>query len=111
MIEAIIYDYLKNDAELNIYTEQPKQKPQYFYVMEKTAGGRTDHVNQSTLAIQSYAPTLYEAASMNETLKGIMLDAIKLDEVSDVQINSDYNYTDPTTKQYRYQAVFVISHY
>ncbi|MBR4406076.1 MAG: hypothetical protein IKT30_06850 [Bacteroidaceae bacterium] len=91
--------------------EQPAKKPSAFYLMEKTAGGQSDKINQATIAIQSYADTLYDAALMNETIKAAMTDAIELDEVSRVEINSDYNFTDPTTKQYRYQAVFVVTYY
>lgn len=111
MIEETLYNYLKTTKKLAIYMEQPKTKPAAFYVMEKTAGGQTNHINVSTLAIQSYADTLYNAAVMNETVKAAMADAIELPQVSGVELNSDYNYTDPTTKQYRYQAVFVVKHY
>lgn len=111
MIEKILYDYLSTTKKLTIYLEQPKVKPDAFYIMEKTAGGQTDKVNRATIVIQSYAKTLYDAALMNETIKTAMNDAIELDEVSRVEINSDYNYTDPTTKQYRYQAVFVVTYY
>lgn len=111
MIETVIYDYLKNTKQLAIYTEQPKSKPQAFYLMEKTAGGFLNGVNTSTITIQSYAQTLYDAALMNDVIKDAMLDAVSLDAVSGVRINSDYNFTDPTTKQYRYQAVFVLTHY
>ena len=36
---------------------------------------------------------------------------IDLDRVTKVSLNSDYNYTDTTTKHYRYQAVFNVTHY
>ena len=110
MIEKVILDYLI-DQKLTVYMEQPKVKPDSFYLMEKTAGGQTDKVNTSTIIIQSYADALYNAALMNEAIKLVMAEAVTLDEVSRVELNSDYNYTDPTTKQYRYQAVFVITHY
>jgi hypothetical protein len=48
---------------------------------------------------------------MNEEVKAVMKNAITLDEISRVEVNSDYNFTDPTTKIYRYQAVFVVTHY
>lgn len=111
MIEKILYDYLSTTKKLAIYLEIPRDKPDSFYIMEKTAGGQTDKVNRATIVIQSYAPTLYDAALMNEAIKNAMLDALELDDISRVEINSDYNYTDPTTKQYRYQAVFVVTHY
>lgn len=65
----------------------------------------------TTYAFQSYAPTLYEAALLNAELKEVLKDLIKLDEISRIKLNSDYNYTDTTTKEYRYQAVFDITHY
>jgi len=34
-----------------------------------------------------------------------------LNEIGKVKLNSDYNFTDTVTKQYRYQAVYDISHY
>ena len=111
MIEKILYDYLSTTKKLAIYMEQPKVKPSAFYIMEKTAGGITDKVNRATIAIQSYADTLYDAALMNETVKAAMIDTVELDEISGVIVNSDYNFTDPNTKQYRYQAVFVVTHY
>lgn len=111
MIEKILYDYLSGEKKLAIYTEQPRVKPDVFYIMEKTASSEIDKIKTATFAIQSYATTLYDAALMNEIIKECMTDAIELDEISRVDINSDYNYSDPTTKQYRYQAVFVVTYY
>lgn len=112
MIETVLLNYL-NTAELSaaVYMEQPKVKPEAFFVLEKTGGSQINHINESNFAIQSNAPSLAMAAEMNEEIKAAMLDAITLDEISRVEINGDYNYTDATTKQYRYQAVFVITHY
>lgn len=58
------------------------------------------------LAIQSYAPSMYEAARLNERVKAAMDSAAELDAVSASRLNSDYNFTDTTTKRYRYQAVY-----
>ena len=40
-----------------------------------------------------------------------MLQIIELSEITRVDLNSDYNFTDETTKQPRYQAVFDLVHY
>lgn len=48
---------------------------------------------------------------MNESIIELMLEAVSLVDISRVSLNSNYNYTDPNTKQYRYQAVFDITHY
>ena len=83
-----------------------------FAVIEKTSGGVIDNfVCSATLAIQSYGSTLLEAAQTNELVKGLMVSAIELSDVARCRLNSDYNFTDTTKKQYRYQAVFDIIHY
>jgi len=114
LIEKIINDYLNTleEAPAPSYTEMPETFPCKCYLIEKTGGSRRDHINRATVAIQSYGGSLYEAATLNEALKDIMLnDLIQLEEVSGVELNSDYNYTDTTTKRYRYQAVFSVTYY
>lgn len=112
MIETVLLNYL-NSANLSatVYMEQPKDKPDTFYVLEKTGGDKTNHINESNFIVQSNALSLAGAAEMNEEIKTAMFNAITLDEISRVELNGDYNYTDSATKQYRYQAVFVITHY
>lgn len=114
MIEETLYTYLSANGVLDapIYTEIPQNPPLIFYTMEKTGSSLTNHVYSSTFAIQSHADTLYHAASMNEEIKNVMLDdAIALNEVASIRLNSDYNYTDTTSKKYRYQAIFDVIHY
>lgn len=117
MIEKVIYDYLNNcfaDNALGIsaYMERPANPPESYVLIEKTgSGGEENHIKKSTLAIQSIKPSLYEAAVLNESVKDFMRAAISLDSITKVEINSDYNFTDGTTKTYRYQAVFDITHY
>jgi hypothetical protein len=112
MIEEILYDYLGDSLSVPVYLEIPYEYPSKFYVIEKTGGGQVNHIKSATIAIKSYADSMYDAAQMNEELKEVMLgDILILDEIASVQLNSDYNFTDTTTKQYRYQAVFDIRYY
>lgn len=114
MIEKIIYDYLSglDDLSAPVYTEVPEDMPSTFYLVEKTGGTLTNHISKSTIAIQSYAESLYEAIQMNAVIKEVMIyGLINSNEVANVSLNSDYNFTDTETKQYRYQAVFEITHY
>lgn len=112
MIEQVIKDYLNNcGLEAPTYLEVPKDPPTRYYTVEKT-GGSGKHIFYSTVAIQSHSDTLYTAADMMESLKKIMLFCfIELDYVTRVELNSDYNFTDTESKEYRYQAVFDIVHY
>lgn len=114
MIEKIIYDYLKtalSSDEIPVYMERPAQKPACYVLLEKTGGGEDNHIKRATIAVQSINTSLYNTAVLNEKVINLMSAAISLDEVCKVELNSDYNFTDASTKEYRYQAVFDIKHY
>ena len=111
MIEKTILDYMKEHASVPAHMQRPENPADAFILIEKAGSGRENHVDESTIAIQSYAKSLYEAALLNEEVKELMESILELDEISSVQLNSDYNFTEPARKQYRYQAVFDITHY
>ncbi len=111
MIEVTVYNYLNNALSVPVYTELPKEKPQRFVVLDKIGSSKENHLSSSTIAFQSYAESKYQAAFLNEQVKEAIENMIVLDEVSKVELNSDYNFADTTTKEYRYQAVYEIYHY
>lgn len=111
MIEITLYDYLKTMLDVPVYMEIPAEKPQSYVVIEKTGSSLKHWLYTSMFAIQSYAQTLLGAAELNEAVRTAMLAADSLPDISRVDLNSDYNYTEPGTAQYRYQAVFDIYHY
>lgn len=111
MIEKTILDYLNAHVSVPCFMERPEVPPASYVLIEKTGSTRSNHINQATLALQSYAPTLYQAAALNEEIKTIMDESIELDSVCRAQLNSDYNFTDTAAKQYRYQAAYDITHY
>lgn len=111
MIEIIIKKYLDEHLTVSSFLEKVEDMPNSYVLFEKTGSSKSNYLSSSTFAFQSYAPSMYEAAKLNEELKGIVEQLIILDEVSGVSLNSDYNFTDTETKEYRYQAVFDINHY
>ena len=111
MIEEILLDYLETAAEVPVYLEIPENMPARFIILEKTGSGCEDHIFSATMAVQSYAKSLYEAAALNETVKGALLYGQTPDGIGRVKLNSDYNFTDPDLDRYRYQAVYDITHY
>lgn len=107
MIEIIILNYLNANLSVPAMMEREKTVPDKFVILEKTSGGERNHVSSATFAFQSYSKkSMYEAASLNEELKQVVKNMIALDTISSVKLNSDYNFTDTSTKEYRYQAVF-----
>lgn len=112
MIEQYLIEKLNNsDLQDVVYTQQPEEKPERFYTLEKTGGGFYNQISECTVIVKSNAPTLYESGLMNDALKRAFFDLVKYPEISRVYLNSDYNDTDPTTQQNRYAAVFVVTYY
>lgn len=111
MIEKTILDHLKTELNVPVYVDVPANPPTQRVVIEKTGGGIDSYVRHSVVTIQSYAASRYEAAVLNEAVVAAMYNAVMLADVSAVELNSDYDYTNTATKEYRYQAVFEIVHY
>lgn len=115
MIEITIRNFLESKLTVPVLMEIPKSPASQFVIIEKTGGGQTDHIDSAIMTIQSYGPSMEMAAELNDEVKKWMLDGMEglvtLDEIAKVSLNSDYNYTDTTSKRYRYQAVFEIVHY
>lgn len=105
MIEKIILDYLSERLSCPVVMERDNNSAP-FVLLEKTGSGRTDRINSATIAVQSYGESLYKTAELNEQVKTILENITELDTVTRCALNSDYNFTDTETKDYRYQALF-----
>ena len=117
MIEATIIGYLNNvEGMAPVFAERPEQVPPKYVLVEKTGTSTENRITTSTIAVQSISNTLQngsllDAMNLNELVKTSMDGLVSLDSISGVSLNSDYNFTDETTKEYRYQAVFMVTHY
>ena len=111
MIEIIIKQYLDGRLSVPSFLEYPTAPPPKFVVFEKTGSDKNNHLPSSTFAFKSYAESMYESALLNDEVKEVVESMIELDEIRSIKLNSDYDFTDTTTKEYRYQAVFDIKHY
>ena len=112
MIELIVLNALSTMlTPIPVVMEVPEEKPGTYVVLEKTGSQRVNRVDGATFAVQSYAPTLYEAAALNEQVKSAMDQLPYLtEEIFRAALNSDYNFTDTETKERRYQAVYDITY-
>lgn len=109
MIEITLLEYLKSKLNVPIVLEEIQEKE--YVLIERTGSGIDNHIKNTTFAIQSYSDSLYNAAFLNEEVKEAMEHFAELDEISRCELNTDYNYTDTSTKHYRYQAIFDIVNY
>lgn len=111
MIEVIVLNYLSTAIDVPVVTEIPDEPVDRFVLLKKADGSESDHLSFAMFTVQSYGPSMAEAAVLNQTVKAAMKRIIELDDISGCHLNSDYNFTDTASKRYRYQAVFDIYHY
>ena len=110
MIEMTICNYLSTKLDCQVLPEKPKRPFGRMVFVERT-GGNGRFIRNTTIAIQSYGTSMYEAAELNEEVIRAMESIWELNEIVKVDLNQNYNFTDTTTKEYRYQAVFDVKHY
>jgi len=120
MVETIVIDWLNSHLPVPAYGSEPanehpgdiemRERPK-FCVVQKTGSGRINRIRQATIAVQSYAKSIYEAAQLNEQVIEAMDQIVELDSVTACRLNSDYEFSRESTKQPRYQAVFDIYYY
>lgn len=108
MIEKTILDYLSEELSCPVVMERDGNTAP-FVLISKTGGGRENRINSAMITIKSYGKTLYKAAELNEQVKA------KVDEMNELgmlsaSLNSDYNFTEIGTKDYRYQALFDVKY-
>lgn len=117
MIEKTVFDYLSSEMTVPVFMELPEVPsedyptfPDEFVVIEKVGGDITDHIRFAVIAIQSYSlSSLYNAALLNESVHAVMdVMASNVSAVSECQMTADTNFTDTSTKRYRYQCLYNI---
>lgn len=111
MIELVIKNYLDGHLNVPSFFEHQNGLKGKYVLIEKLSGGKKNMLNSSVFAFKSYADSLFESAQLNEQVKEVVEAMIELPEITRIQLNSDYNFTDTQTKKYRYQAVFEINYY
>lgn len=111
IIEEIVRNYLENTLSVPATMERKEDYDGKYVMIERTGGGETNHIKSARVAVQSYAPSMHEAAELNEEVKNAMKGFVQLQSVTAANIDTDYNFTDESRGEYRYQAVFLISHY
>ena len=124
MIVPLILDFLldKTSAAKNVYAERPLNIPSEYILIEKTGSSRDNFITTSTITIQCISDStqggsMLQAMVLNDEVKDALLGdslsygLVEEDDIVSVELNSDYNFTDTETSEYRYQAVYVVTHY
>lgn len=113
MIETKLIDYLKSalTSTSRVYAEVPQDQTGAFVVIDKTGERVVNRIRTATVAIQSYGDTLLDAIRLNDEVKTVMDGIVSRNDIGGCHLQTDYNFTNTTKRQYRYQAVFDITYY
>lgn len=108
MIETNVKDWLEGGVSVPVALETPPGPPESYVVLEKIASGEENGIARATITAKSAAPSLHEAALLNERVKARMAGFILLSNIFRCHCDSDYNNSDTRLNIRRYQAVFTI---
>lgn len=111
-IEQDVLDFIGTMLTEPVYMERPVDPVAEYVLVEKTGSGKANQIMTATFAMQSISKTsLLKACELNEKVKVAAEALVELGRVSRSAVVTDYNYTDTSRKEYRYQAVVQITHY
>lgn len=107
IIEKLIISHMNGEMDVPVVMERDGETAP-FVLIERTGGSRKNRIEAAIFAVQSYGRTMLEACELNDAAKAAVYAMRELDAVCGVDLSSDYNFTDTSTKEYRYQALFNI---
>lgn len=116
IIEETLIQYLIAaeiaDIGGKVFAMTPKQPlPDNYIVIDKTGSQTQNQITTATIAIQAISSeSLLKASQINETVIALMGDFAGVMNVFGVHLQTDYNFTNSLTKQYRMQSVFSITY-
>ena len=112
MIETTILNHLNAMMSVPATTEREEEPPEEYVLIERTGGSLENWIRTATIAVQTYADSMYRAAALAEEALAAMLSLTTLGAISSVKLNAGpYNFTDIAEKKYRYQAIFDLVYY
>lgn len=112
MIETVLLERLSEALPVPVAMERPTPEPEAYVLLDRLDGHYREHLPRSGFALQSYAPSLYEAAKLSQSVKEALMTSVLTDDrIAKVSIDNEHNFTDPKAKRYRYQLVVTLHHY
>lgn len=110
ILEEKIIRFLTAELDVPVYAERPETPDPSYVLIERTGESQTNWIRLATVAVQTYGKSMLAAAGLCESVIAAMRNLPTVVNISSCRLNSAYNFTDPETREYRYQAVFNIAY-
>lgn len=91
-----------------VHFQVPSGPPDLYVLIEKVGSFRDHGLWTDSFAFQSCGKSLLEVMRLNQEIKEVLPGIVELDDFFRCECETDYNFTNTETKEYRYQAVFEI---
>ena len=110
--QALIVQFLSSNLPYEyrgkVFSVIPLEKPYAFVTVERTGGARDRHVDNATFAVQAWHSTGVKAAADLAFQIAALLEELPYartcrDYISDVTVDSIYDFPDPDGRYPRYQ--------
>lgn len=114
MIESKIIKYLINTdipgIYYNVYAETPAEDiPENYVLIRRTGGSITDFVRSYNVYTETIGKDRLTTIKNHEAVIQAMREIAAHTEIMSCRLNSDYDATNTRTKDYRYQALWIIT--
>lgn len=113
VIDEFVLKYLENSTNIKAFLEEPEkgERPEKYYLIARLGTSESNFLTRAQFAVQSYAERMLEAAALSRLAVRAMKELPNENAVTAVRLVSEYNFTDTSTRRYRYQAVFEVYYY
>ena len=98
-------DTVFENTGVGVYLETPEVLPDKFIVFQLIDRGIENRINEVTLDFRSYAQSKYDAAMLDDTLRGAM-DALNDGTDITCHLGGGNDDTDSVLKKYRYRCYY-----
>ena len=102
----MLVQYLSPLIGVPVSTDVPAKRPKQFVTVERAGGTEARFSSRPMLAVQAWGGSRTECGNLAQKVRTLLLQAVSLPRVSDVQVLSVSNYPDPgPPASARYQVV------
>lgn len=114
MIETKIITYLisRNIPGIgsNVYAEAPVDPPAVYVIVHRSGGNKRNQLRANNLYTEVHAPSRADAAALAELVIAAMGDVTTVTNIFGCHLNTDYDATSTSAKDYRYQQLWQINY-
>jgi hypothetical protein len=111
MIEVDIRQYLVDELKIPVLFERPKTKTVPCVLMQIIDEGYVEHIPAMTISFTISHTSFYNAKVLADQVKGLLLNAITLEDISKASLGGVNSTTDSERGVYEYELIFNFIHY